>query len=155
MDVTTSLSSQISGASAHVDVINPSDSTAVGWLPTYTATANVTEKAQVGLTTSFDITAELEVSLFGGLLDLSTGVKASPKFPVEFTVAATESVTASTEDGTVTGSASLPSDTETCQNGVDIDVNFALTVTAFATKWMTATLYEYTNDIFSECYTWF
>lgn len=157
VEVTTDLSAQIVGATAHVDLVNPSDSSSSGWVPTFTATANVTEKAEVELTPSMDVTAELEISLFGGLLDLSTGVKAEPKFPVDFTVEATESATGSvgSSNGTDTasGSASLP--TGSCENGADADIKFEFTLTAFATQWASVTLYEYSKDIVSECYTWF
>lgn len=158
LDLTTSLQSRITNATAHVDLINPSESSADDWLPVYTAVANVTEKAEVSLTPSMDVTAELAISLFGGLLDLSTGVTAQPKFPVDFTVTATESVTGSvgtSANGTLEASASGSLPNGTCENGVNADVEFAFTVTAFATQWMTVTLYEYSDAILNECYTWF
>lgn len=99
-----------------------------------------------------DFTVEFACKLFGGLLDLSSGVKAEPSFPFVTTASATQSVLNAT-DGTV----KYPNSTSTnaCANGLSEDISFKFDLVAFATEWIDITLYEYEVGIWDGCLDWF
>lgn len=107
-----------------------------GWETDYDAKYNVTEDVSITLKPYIDFTVEFACKLFGGLIDLSSGIKAEPSFPFVTTATATQSINE-------TGAVSYPNSTSssTCANGLSEDINFEFDVTAFATKWVDITLY--------------
>lgn len=98
-----------------------------------------------------DFTVEFACELFGGLIDLSTGIKAEPSFPFVTTAAFTQTVNTTSGDVTIPDSTS----TLTCANGLSEDIDFQFDIVAFATEWVDITLYEYKADIWSGCLDWF
>lgn len=99
---------------------------------------------------SIDFTVEFACKVFGGLIDLSTGIKAEPSFPLVTTVDFTQTV------NTTSGNVTHPNSTAlfSCANGLSEDLDFQFDVIAFATQWLDITLYEYKVDIWSGCIDW-
>lgn len=89
--------------------------------------------------------------MFSGLIDLSTGIKAEPSFPFVTKAAFTQTVNGTSGDVTSPNSTS----TLACANGLSEDIDFKFDVIAFATQWVSITLYEYEVDIWSGCLDWF
>lgn len=83
-------------------------------------------------------------------MDLSTGVKAEPSFPFVTTATATQSY------NTTSGNWTYPNATasSTCANGLSENIDFQFDIIAFATKWVSVTLYEYKVDIWDGCLNW-
>ncbi|CAI4217815.1 unnamed protein product [Parascedosporium putredinis] len=76
--------------SAAVGVTTSAGTGTSGWEPQYRASANITERAEVGVDVYVDLTVELAFELLGGLVDLSAGITATPGFDNKFTVAASQ-----------------------------------------------------------------
>lgn len=106
-----------------------------GWETDHDATYNTTEALSLTLKPFVDFTVEFACTLFDGLIDLSTGVKAEPSFPFV--------TTATTTQLNTTGAVSYPNSTSslTCANGLSEDISFKFDIIAFATKWVDITLY--------------
>lgn len=100
---------------------------------------------------SIDFTVEFACKLFDGLIDLSTGVKAEPSFPFVTTAELTQT------HNTTSGSVTYPNATSTssCANGLSEEISFEFDVTAFATKWVSISLYEYKKDLWTGCLDFF
>lgn len=145
----TQFTSQMPNGSIHIDFVNWDDSYSAGWETDYNANFTLTEDVSLTVKPYIDFTVEFACKLFGGLIDLSTGVKAEPAFPFTTTATATQDFT----NGTV----SYPNSTSsnTCSNGLKEDIDFKFDVIAFATEWVDVTLYEYNADIWSGCLNWF
>lgn len=133
----------------HVDLLDSSKSANTGWTPQYHSYANVTEKAEVGVNASASVTVELAINVLGGLLDLSTGLTATPGFNNKFTLESTQAVNG-TANGTVV---SLP-DGQGCDQGIGLKSDFVFDLTAFATQWWSTSLYNTEIPIVDMCYEW-
>ncbi len=153
--VTAGLGVKIAAGNAHLDFLNSSRSSATGWEPTFTATANITEKAVASVDPFAEVTVELEFKLLGGLLDLSGGVTAQPRFNNDFTLTATQALEGTTNGSTGSESATQPSaGGDQCVQGLAIKSEFEFSVIAFVTQWWHDTVYHVTVPVAEECYTW-
>lgn len=140
----------IPDGNVHLDVLDSAKNSATGWVPQYTSYANVSESVEVGLNASTSVTVQLAVKVLGGLIDLSSGLTATPALINKFTLDSEQSASAST-NGTAThvGGAS---------GGVvgDCDVtfksDFVFDLVGFATKWWSANLYHVELPITDVCY---
>lgn len=147
--VTVDFTSQMPNGSIHLDMIHWGQSTSYGWTKEKHVTYNTTETAQLTLKPFIDFTVEFACDLFNGLLDLSTGVTAEPSFPFITTATATQYHNA-------TGGVTYPNSTETCDNGLSEEIDFVFTITAFATQFLSVTLYEYKAELYKSCLlSWF
>jgi hypothetical protein len=149
VNVTTGASVSLSDGNVHLDVVDSSNNAATGWTPTYSGYANITEQAEINVDPYVSVSVELAFELLGGLLDLSTGITATPGFTNQFTLNATE--TAGFSD--TTASASLPTGTG-CSQGIELETDFVFNLTAFATEWWSATLYSVDVPLWDYCYNW-
>lgn len=140
--VTAELTSSMPNGTIHLDLINWDESTSYGWTTEHEATFNVTEDVQITLKPFIDFTVELACNLFDGLIDLSTGVKAEPSFPMITTATATQNINS-------TGAVTYPN--TTCANGLSEEVEFEFEIIAFASKWLSTTLYDYKVDLYEGC----
>ena len=145
--VMSHLSTKIEKGNFHIDFVNQDASSATGWVPTFSAVTNITEKAAISVDPFIDVTVELGMSLIGGALDLSGGITAEPRLNNDFTLTASQSV-----DGS--GKVTQPND-GSCSNGVAIKSEFQFSVTAFVTQFWKKTIYTVTKPIANQCYTWF
>jgi len=89
-------------------------------------------------------TVQIEISIFGGIIDLSTGLIASSGFTNDFVLTAATGVD-------LTGYEDLTNAT-TCENGLAVDSEFVFDVVAFATQWYKTTLYSVALPILKSCF---
>lgn len=146
VSVTADVTSSMPKGSVHLDFINWDQSTSTGWEVQHDTAFNVSEDVKVTLKPSIDFTVEFACNVLDGLIDLSTGIKAQPSFP--FITSATL-----TQDLNATGAAD-PTPTEACGNGLGEKVQFEFSIIAFASKWVSAMLYDYKTDIYNGCLNW-
>ncbi|KAJ0116173.1 hypothetical protein J7T55_005119 [Diaporthe amygdali] len=145
--VTVDFTSAMPNGSIHLDMVHWDQSTSYGWTTEKTATYNTTEKAQLTLKPFIDFTVEFACELFDGLLDLSTGITAEPSFPFVTTATATQYHNA-------TGGVTYPNSTDTCLNGLSEEIDFEFTIKAFATQFLSVTLYDYKVELWKGCLNW-
>jgi hypothetical protein len=128
----------------HVDLLDKSNTATSGWVPTYNASANISGKAEAQLNPTASLTVEIAISIFGGLVDLSTGLTASPGFKNDFILTAAAGVD-------LTGYEALTNGT-TCEDGLAIDSEFVFDLVAFATEWYSTKLYSVDLPILKKCF---
>jgi hypothetical protein len=143
VEVTSDLGIHLQNGNIHVDLLHGDHSSASGWTPTYSCHADVSEKVEVDINPSASVAVELAFTLLGGLIDLSSGIKATPGFTNKFTISAEETI-----DG---NGITLPSG-EACDQGIALKSDFFFNVTAFASKWVKKTLYNVDIPLADECY---
>lgn len=141
---------QMPNGTVHIDFVNWNESYSRGWEEQKEAVFNITEEITVTIQPFVDFTVEFACSLFGDLLDLSTGVKAEPSFPFVTSASATQSYNSST------GNWTHPNTTKSdfCANGLSEDIDFNFDIIAFATQWVNINLYHYEVDIWDGCLNW-
>jgi len=163
--VTASVDVGIPKGNVHLDFLDSSKTTTSGWVPKYSATANITERARVGLDASLDLTLELAVELLAGLVDLSAGVTATPGFDNKFVLlgnqgAGIQGREAEPEYNALTvrndNPVLDPRQELACAktNGVQLTTDFYFKVRAFATQWWEKEIYSFTKPLFKYCYAW-
>lgn len=108
MSVAADISSRVDNGSIHIDFIHPGESSVSNWNPTYSATANVTEKGGVTIGPYVEATIEMQCTILNGVVDLGTGATVKPNFPINFAATTTQDVASN-------GSISMPK--EECANG--------------------------------------
>ncbi|KAH6990187.1 hypothetical protein EDB80DRAFT_587363 [Ilyonectria destructans] len=151
--LTTDLGVKIADGNFHLDFLDSSSSSATGWTPIFTANANISEKAVASVDPYVDITVMLQFELLGGLVDLSGGVTASPKFYNDFVLSASQELNG-TSDGTTIGGTVTQPDTGACSQGLAVKSDFEFSVVAFVTQWWRQTVYTVLVPVADECYTW-
>ncbi len=144
----TTLSTQVgvglADGNVHVDLLDESNTSTSGWVPTYSASASITGSAEAQLNPTASLTVEIECKIFGGLIDLSTGLTAKPSFTNDFKLTGGAGVDLTGyEDLTGNG---------TCEDGLAIDSEFAFVLDAFATEWYSTELYSVDLTIFKGCF---
>ncbi|KAH6887669.1 hypothetical protein B0T10DRAFT_74246 [Thelonectria olida] len=151
--LTTDLGVKIADGNFHLDFLDSSNSSATGWTPVFTAQANISEKASASVNPYVDITVMLQFELLGGLIDLSGGVTAQPKFNNDFVLSASQVLNGTSDGTSIDGSVTQPNDEE-CAQGLSISSEFEFSVIAFVTQWWRETVYSVTVPVADECYTW-
>jgi hypothetical protein len=87
---------------------------------------------------------EIEISILGGLIDLSTGLTVKPGFTNDFILTGNAGVD-------LTGYEALTNNS-TCENGLAIDSEFLFDLSAFATQWYSKDLYSVDLTILKKCF---
>ncbi|CAK7207015.1 hypothetical protein SEUCBS139899_009823 [Sporothrix eucalyptigena] len=136
----------VADGNVHVDFQNSSSSSTSGWTPTYTSMVNITEKATVSVDPFLDLTVELAFQVLGGLLDLSVGLEAQPRFNNNFTLSATQDISPTT--------VAQPTTTGACSQGIEVDSEFVFDLIANVTQFWSDTIYSVTVPIATHCYSW-
>ncbi|TDZ39374.1 hypothetical protein C8035_v003388 [Colletotrichum spinosum] len=144
--VTTDLGLEFPDAKLHLDLVNASASAATGWDPVWTAHANISEKAAVGVNPYVELGVQLVFNILGGAIDLSTGVTSHSKLVNDFTLSASQ--------GVGTGGVGIGQDNAGCQEGFAVKSDFFFSVVGFATKWWSQELYSVEVPVADECYSW-
>lgn len=153
--VTAGLSVNLPDGNVHLDLLDSSKSSATGWEPKYSSYANITEAADVRVDASADVTVELAIKLLGGLVDLSSGLTATPGFDNHFKLRGEQNLGAAGNfTSAPVASAEVPSDGLICaeKNGVELATDFYFNLTAFATKFWSAELYHTRVPLWDLCY---
>ncbi|KAH8596648.1 hypothetical protein B0O99DRAFT_509693 [Bisporella sp. PMI_857] len=145
VDLTTSLGVSLADGNVHLDLLDEAKSSTSGWTPSYTAAANISAAVVAEINPSVPVTVELAIDFFSGLLDLSTGVTATPGLENTFTLSAT----AGGGTSGVIGAREV-----ICENGVQVESKFTFNVVAFVTQWWSQELYAVEVPIVDECYSW-
>ncbi|KAF4634840.1 hypothetical protein G7Y89_g3256 [Cudoniella acicularis] len=136
----------IADGSVHLDLLSSSGTTTSGWVPTYSASADISGEVLATLDPYATLTVEIAINFFSGLLDLSSGVTFKPGFENEFLLSAAEGVD-------LTGVNNITS-SGTCSEGLLLESNFSFAIDAFATEWYSTELYSVTVPILDECFSW-
>ena len=144
--LTTDLTVGLVDGNVHVDLLTQSNTATSGWVPTQSASANISGQAEAQLNPTASLTVEIAINIFGGLIDLSTGLTAKPGFTNDFILTAAEGVDLSGVQKLTTNG--------TCQEGLEIESNFVFSVDAFATEWYSTELYSVNVPILKECFSW-
>ncbi|KAL0944692.1 isoamyl alcohol [Colletotrichum truncatum] len=154
--VTAGLSVALPAGNVHLDLLDSSKSSATGWEPKYSSYANITQAADVRVDASADLTVQLAIKLLGGLVDLSSGLTATPGFDNRFKLRGEQNLgiggnfTSKPSDVIV----EVPKDGLVCaeKNGVEFATDFYFNLNAFATKWWNADLYNTRVPLWDLCY---
>ncbi|WYZ45016.1 hypothetical protein EsH8_VIII_000332 [Colletotrichum jinshuiense] len=154
--VTAGLSVALPAGNVHLDLLHGDKSSATGWEPQYSSYANITQSADVRVDASADVTVELAFKLLGGLVDLSSGITATPGFDNRFKLRGAQNLELAgnfTASPTRAG-ADLPADGLICadKNGVEFETDFYFNLTGFATQWWSGELYSTRVPLWDLCY---
>uniref|UniRef100_L2G6E5 Isoamyl alcohol n=1 Tax=Colletotrichum fructicola (strain Nara gc5) TaxID=1213859 RepID=L2G6E5_COLFN len=144
--VTTDLGLSFPDAKLHLDLVNSSATAATGWDPVWTAQANISEKAAVGVNPYVELGVQLAFTILGGAIDLSTGVTSHSKLVNDFTLSASQ--------GAGTEGTGIGTDNTACAEGFAVKSDFFFSVIGFATQWWSQELYSVEVPVADECYTW-
>ncbi|KAJ4114730.1 hypothetical protein NW768_011284 [Fusarium equiseti] len=136
----------IPAGNVHLDALDGSKNSATGWEPQYTSYANISESVEVGLNARASLTVQVTFKLLGGLVDLSSGLTATPGFLNKFSLSAVQEGHAS-NDG-VGGSVHTPPG----ECGVSLKSDFVFDLDGFATRWVKGNLYHVEVPITDMCY---
>jgi hypothetical protein len=143
--VTTSTDVNLKDGNVHVDILNISNTAASGWTPTYSTTATVDIDATAEVNPYVQLEVELAVDFLGGLLDLSSGIKAN----------ATLSNLLTAEVGISAGAGTgvtIPS--QVCDPGLEYQSDFLFAITGFVTQFYSVTIWQVDIPLFDKCWTW-
>jgi hypothetical protein len=143
--LTTGLGIEIADGNVHLDFLSSDGTTTSGWTPIYSASADISGNAQATLNPSAAVTVELAIKFFGGILDLSSGITATPGFENDFVLTADEGIDLSGVKNTTGG---------VCTEGLALSSNFTFAVEAFVTEFYSAELYSVVLPIVDECFSW-
>ncbi|GKT65997.1 isoamyl alcohol oxidase/reductase/dehydrogenase [Colletotrichum tofieldiae] len=144
--ITTDFGLTFPDAKLHLDLVNSAATSATGWDPVWTAHANISEKAAVGVNPYVDLGVELVFEILGGAVGLSSGVTTRSKLVNDFKLSASQ--------GVGTGGVGIGQDNTGCQEGFAIKSDFFFSVVGFATQWWSQELYKVEVPVADECYTW-
>ncbi|TLD11694.1 hypothetical protein PspLS_11759 [Pyricularia sp. CBS 133598] len=78
VNVTAVYRSTMKGATARLDLLDKKGSKAEGWKPKTTGSADVSTRLQLQLNPFVDFTVEFAIRVFGGLMDLGSGITVRP-----------------------------------------------------------------------------
>ncbi|OHE94079.1 hypothetical protein CORC01_10654 [Colletotrichum orchidophilum] len=157
--VTAGLSVSLPAGNVHLDLLHGSQSSATGWEPKYSSYANITQAADVHLDASADVTVQLAFKLLGGLVDLTSGITATPGFDNVFKLRGEQYLGVSGNNVTSKPTeiiADVPKDGLICadKNGVEFATDFHFNLTGFATKMWSGELYSTRVPLWDLCYSW-
>ncbi|KAH7347453.1 hypothetical protein B0T11DRAFT_322196 [Plectosphaerella cucumerina] len=144
--VTGSAGAGLQNGRVHLDFLDTNKTSFTPWKPVYNAKLNLSERALAKADTWVDVTFQLIVQVLGGVVDLSAGLTARPRFNNEFAFTASQEID---ETGTVTQPGDL-----VCAQGLSIKSDFSFSLFAFVTKLWSNTVYNVQIPIAQECYTW-
>jgi len=146
VDLTATASISLADGNVHVDLLNEDLTTTSDWSPDYSVGGTVSGVAVASINPYAGLTVEIGINFFAGLIDLSSGLTASPGFTNVFTLTGGESIDLS-------GLTNLTSE-GTCGNGLALQSDFTFNVLAFVTEWWSDTIYTVDVPIVNECYPW-
>ncbi|KAH7319241.1 hypothetical protein BKA65DRAFT_97374 [Rhexocercosporidium sp. MPI-PUGE-AT-0058] len=144
--LSTAFEVALAKGNVHLDVLNSKKTGVSGWTPTYSASADINGQVQAYFNPSAILTVEIAAKVFGGLIDLSTGLTARPGFDNSFVL--TGGV------GVDLGGVKNITNTASCSQGLQLHSNFTFGLDAFATQWYKGTLYEVNLPLLDKCFSW-
>lgn len=153
-DVTVITHTQVTLANglAHVDLLKEANTATLGWKPTYVAEATVDGDTAIQLNPYVQLGVEFAVDFLGGLLDLSSGVKANATLTNKLTLMA--GVGAGASSGGTNVSIPTGAVDGVCQNGFKYKSDFIFSVVGYVTQFYSATIYTVKVPVFDKCWPW-
>ncbi|CAG8979633.1 hypothetical protein HYALB_00011517 [Hymenoscyphus albidus] len=148
VNVSTDFYVSLADGKVHLDFLDNTQTTTSGWVPSYNVTADISGQAVAQINPKAELTVQLAINFFGGLLDLSSGVTAKPGFENIFTVTGGAGVDLGGLKNT-TGNA-----TTTCSQGLKLDSDFVFAVDVFATQFWEKEVYNVTVPLYDACFAW-
>ena len=130
-------------ANVHIDLLDGDNTAASGWTPDFTSYANISREADVTFSLGAGVTLELAIDVLGGLVDLSSGITATPALNNVFSLGGVQ------VDNDTAGR--LPDAGVRCEHGVNLKSDFVFDVTGFATSWFRKSLFNTEVPIVEEC----
>lgn len=143
--VTGSAGAGLQNGRVHLDFLDTNKTSVTPWTPVYNAKLNLSQRALAKADTWIDVTFQLIVQVLGGVVDLSAGLTARPRFNNEFAFTASQEI----DQGGVTQPGDL-----VCAQGLSVKSDFTFSLFAFVTKLWSSTIYNVQVPIAEECYTW-
>ncbi|KAH6974727.1 hypothetical protein EDB80DRAFT_595415 [Ilyonectria destructans] len=140
--VTGTVGAGLKNGRVHLDFLDTNKTSATPWKPVYNAKLDLSERACVKADTWIDVTFQLIVQVLG-VVDLTAGLTARPRFNNEFAFAASQTI----------DEANHPNDL-VCAQGLSIKSDFSFGLFAFVTKLWSNAVYSVQIPIAEECYTW-
>lgn len=144
VNVTAGAGIALADGNVHLDFVGGAKADTSGWEPVYHSFANISERAEVGANVTTNINVQLALKFLGGLVDLTSGIAATPGFNNHFSLSGTQNV--DLENGVV-----IPN-TDACENGFGLKSDFVFGVEAFITKHFSTDLYNVTVPLADKCY---
>lgn len=133
-----------------LDFVNLQRSIITGWKPSYDIKTEMKAKVNATFSPSSTLDVKMVVNFLHGLVDLSSGIKASPGFHSEFVVSADQVV--ESVDGKV--KTVQANNMGNCNNGVEVYTSFTFSLVGYVTRFLSASLYGVEVPISQECWTW-
>ncbi|KAH7323501.1 hypothetical protein BKA65DRAFT_567242 [Rhexocercosporidium sp. MPI-PUGE-AT-0058] len=149
VEMSADLTATISNGHAHIDFLDSKNTVTTGWEPVFTHAVNISAAVEAQVNPFVELTAEMAVKFLGGLLDLSSGIKAKPSLINVFSLQAQFNIDNA-------NNVTIPAATDlTCVNGVWFSSAFNFIVTAFVTQFYDVEVFRLDIPIYkSECWTW-
>ncbi|KAK0117527.1 hypothetical protein ONS95_011867 [Cadophora gregata] len=149
VEISADLSATITNGKAHIDFLDSKNTVTSGWDPVYTHAVNVSAAIEAQVNPFVELTAEMAVNFLGGVLDLSSGIRAKPTLINVFSLQAQFNIDNA-------NNVTIPASTdETCVNGIWFSNAFDFIVTAFVTQFYDIEVFRLDVPIYkSGCWTW-
>ncbi|KAH7039820.1 uncharacterized protein B0I36DRAFT_370800 [Microdochium trichocladiopsis] len=145
ISVTGSAGAGMQNGRIHLDFLDTSKTSVTPWKPVYNAKLDLSQRALVKADTWIDVTFQLGIEILGGVVDVSAGLTARPRFNNEFALTASQGITP--------GGVTQPNELA-CAQGLSIKSDFSFTLIAFVTKMWSRTVYNTYIPIANKCYSW-
>lgn len=120
-----------------LDFVNIHKTRIRGWRPSYDIKAETKAKVNATFSPTSTLDVKMVVNFLHGLVDLSSGIKASPGFHSEFVMSANE--VAESMEGKI--KAVQANNMGNCSNGVEVYTSFTFSLVAYVTRFLSASLY--------------
>ncbi|CAG8952862.1 hypothetical protein HYFRA_00007576 [Hymenoscyphus fraxineus] len=147
VNVSTDFYVSLSDGKVHLDFLDNTKTTSTGWVPNYNVTADISAQTVAQINPKAELTVQLAINFFGGLLDLSSGVTAKPGFENTFTVTGGAAVD-------LGGLKNTTGDATTCSQGLKLDSDFVFAVDVFATSFWEKEVYNISIPLYDACFAW-
>ncbi|KAK0385618.1 hypothetical protein NLU13_6795 [Sarocladium strictum] len=137
----------------HLDFLDGFKTTTSGWEPQYNTYANASQSADVSLDVGADLSVLLSFKLLGGLVDLSSGITASPGFENSFKLRGEQRASVNGTLKAISAGVDVPANAVSCAdtNGVEFVSDFLFSLKAYATKWWQKELYSVRVPVVDYC----
>lgn len=155
VDVKTQLSARMPAGNVHIDMKNKFKTTATGWNPKWEADAQISQKASVQADVFASLTVEIAVKILGGIIDLSSGLTATPRVNNKFTLDGNQGVATGGTFTSIGGELSQKKPgASPCEQGVSLKSDFLFELDGYLTKYWKGKLYNVTVPITDNCWNW-
>ncbi|KXJ86027.1 hypothetical protein Micbo1qcDRAFT_219866 [Microdochium bolleyi] len=156
--VTGTAGAGLKNGRVHLDFLDTAKTSVTPWKPVYNGKLNLSQRALAKADTWIDVTFQLVVKILGGVVDISAGLTARPRFNNEFALTGDQvfEIGTGTTGGDANGLVPAPSKSSdlACAQGLSIKSDFSFSLVAFVTKMWSRTVYNVQVPIAKECYSW-